>query len=319
LFVIFTSNHCPTAQAYESRLKKLVDDFRGQSVAFVAINPNSPVGVRVDELGYTDVGDSFEDMKIRAKDRAYNFTYLDDGETEAVSMKYGPVATPHVFIFDEKRILRYEGRIDDSERASRVKTQDARLAIEALLAGKEPPVKSTKVFGCSTKWAYKADSNRQWLEKLHQQPATLTKIDAAGLTALRENKSDKIRLINVWATWCGPCVSEFDDLIDTHLRFRQRDFEVVTVAAQDPDEESKVKRFLNEHHAVTKNYLFGETDTYKLIEAIDPEWKGALPHTLVIMPGGKVVLRAGELEFLDLRRKLLPLLDQVAPWPATKE
>ena len=319
LVVIFTSNHCPTAQAYEDRVNKLADDFRDKGVTLIAINPNSPVGVRVDELGYTDVGDTFEDMKIRAKDRHYRYVYLNDGETEEVSMKYGPIATPHAFVFDEKRILRFQGRIDDSERASMVKVQDTRLAIEALLAGNEPPVTTTKVIGCSTKWGYKAEANKAWLEKLHQQPTTLAAADVDALKALRENKTDKIRLINVWATWCGPCVSEFDDLIDTHLRFRQRDFEVITVAAQFPDEEAKVKRFLAEHHAITKNYIFGGTDKYKLLEALDPEWNGALPHTLVVMPGGEVVFRAGELEFLELRRKLLPLLDKVAPWPATKE
>jgi peroxiredoxin len=232
-------------------------------------------------------------------------------------MKYGPAATPHVFIFDDQRVLRYAGRIDDSERASLVKTQDARIAVEALLAGKEPPVTQTKVFGCSTKWGYKAESNKQWLEKIHQQPVTVTPADAATLTALRENKSGKIRLINVWATWCGPCVNEFDDLIDTHLRFRQRDFEVITVAAQFPDEEAKVKRFLQEHHALTKNYLFGDSDKYKLIDALDPKWNGELPHTFVVMPDGTIPYRASELDFLELRRKLLPLLDKVAPWPAT--
>ena len=79
-------------------------------------HPNNPAKpLRLDELGYSDVGDSYEEMKIRAKDAHFNFPYLYDGETEIASNKYGPVCTPHIFIFDKDRKLRYEGRIDDTE------------------------------------------------------------------------------------------------------------------------------------------------------------------------------------------------------------
>src|ERR1041384_7060097 len=81
LAVIFTCNHCPTAQAYEERIKQLVIDYKPRGVAFVAINPNSSVGVRLDEFGYTDVDDSLDSIKIRAKQRGFNFPYLDDGAT----------------------------------------------------------------------------------------------------------------------------------------------------------------------------------------------------------------------------------------------
>ena len=82
LIVVFTCNHCPTAQYYEERLKQLVSDYRAKGVALVAINPNDPKSVGLDELGYTDVSDSFEEMKIRAKHKQFNFPYLFDGDTE---------------------------------------------------------------------------------------------------------------------------------------------------------------------------------------------------------------------------------------------
>ena len=80
LVVIFTCNHCPTAQAYEKRIADLHADFKDKGVAVVAISPNNPAAVRLDELGYTDLGDSFEEMKIRAKDHKYTYPYLYDGE-----------------------------------------------------------------------------------------------------------------------------------------------------------------------------------------------------------------------------------------------
>jgi hypothetical protein len=73
LVVIFTCDHCPTAQLYETRIMQLVDDFKGKSVAFVAIQPNNPKAIQLDELGYTDVSDSFAEMKIRAAYRHFNF------------------------------------------------------------------------------------------------------------------------------------------------------------------------------------------------------------------------------------------------------
>ena len=179
LAVVFTCNHCPTAQAYEERIKDLVRDYRAKGVAVVAISPNSPAAVRADELGYTDLGDDLDDMKARAKDRGYNFPYLYDGETESASLKYGPVATPHVFLFDRQRVLRYRGRIDDAERLDLVKSRDLRNAMDDLLAGKKPRLKDTKVFGCSTKWAGKTDANARWLEKVHKEPVTLATADAA--------------------------------------------------------------------------------------------------------------------------------------------
>ncbi|HMJ60636.1 MAG TPA: thioredoxin family protein, partial [Bryobacteraceae bacterium] len=143
LVLVFTCNHCPTAQLYETRVKKLADDYRGKGVALVAIQPNNPAAIQLDELGYTDVSDSFEDMKTRAAHRHFDFPYLYDGDTQTVARAYGPKATPHVFIFDQERKLRYEGRIDNSQRESLVKTQDARNAIDALLAAKPVAVDHT--------------------------------------------------------------------------------------------------------------------------------------------------------------------------------
>ena len=317
LVVLFTSVHCPTAQAYEGRIKQLVIDYGPRGVAFVAINPNNPDAVRLDEQGFTDLDDTIESMKLRAADRGFNYPFLDDGPTEAVARQYGPAATPHVFIFDAARKLRFKGRIDDSEREGLVKNRDTRNTLDALLADREPPVTETMAFGCSIKWADKAESNRRWREQVAKEPVALDPADLAALRDLRANKSGKIRVINVWATWCGPCVAEFDQLIETNLIYRNRDFELVTVAAQFPDEKDSVLKFLQRHHASTRNLIFGETDKYKLMEALDrqPDWDGSLPHTLVLGADGAVLYRqTGELDFLALRRALVPALNKLAPW-----
>jgi peroxiredoxin len=316
LALVFTCNHCPTAQAYEERIQQLANDYAPRGVSVIAISPNSPAAVRLDELGYTDLGDTLEDMKVRARHRKFTFPYLFDGESESFSKALGPKATPHVFIFDGNRVLRYQGRIDDSERTDLVKVRDVRDALDALLRGEAPPVAETRVFGCSTKWDDKAEGNVRWREKVAAEAVGVEPANLATLKDLRVNRSGKVRMIHVWATWCGPCVAEFDEVVETNLRFRHRDFELVTISAQFPDEKEDILRFLRKRHASTRNYYFGDTDKYRSIEALDPEWQGPLPHTLVVDPDGKVIYRqTEELDFVELRRAIVKALNRAKPWP----
>ena len=306
LVVIFTCNHCPTAQLYETRIKQLVSDYQNKGVAFVAINPNSPEAVRLDELGYTDVGDSLEDMKIRAAYRHFNFAYLYDGATQSVANAYGPKATPHVFIFDAQRKLRYEGRIDSSQRESLVKTRETRDAIDELLAGRPVAMVHTGVFGCSTKWLSKKTSQLDYLRKVEAEPVTVTDASAADLKKLRANPTDKVLLVNFWATWCGPCTAEFPDLLTTWRMYRGRNFDLVTVATNLPDERPGVLRFLERQHASARNLQFASDDTYAMQAAFDAKWEAGVPFTMLIAPGGEVLYQqTGEVDILELRRIIL--------------
>lgn len=306
LAIVFTCNHCPTAQLYESRIKKIVDDYQGKSFALVAIEPNDAEAIRLDELGYTDVSDSLEEMKIRAAYRHFNFPYLYDGATQDVSRAYGPKATPHVFVFDEQRKLRYEGRVDNSQRESLVKTQDARNAIDALLAGKPVPVEHTGVFGCSTKWKSKIATRVEEMRKIEAEPVKLDAASADDLKKLRSNPTDKVVLINFWATWCGPCMHEFGDFETTYRMFRHRDFDLVTVATNLPDEQPGVIKALQKEHASSRNLQFASDDTYAMQAAFDPKWESGVPYTIVLGPGGKVLYRKeGEVDILEVRRIIL--------------
>lgn len=143
LAVMFICNHCPYVQAIEERLVDLCREMTPKGAAFVAINPNDPTHYPAD---------SFDAMKARAQAKGYPFDYLMD-DTQETARAYRAICTPDFFIFNRERKLAYRGRLDDSPRdPAAVTSQELKAAIEALLAGKEPPKKQSPSMGCSIKW-----------------------------------------------------------------------------------------------------------------------------------------------------------------------
>lgn len=306
LVVVFTCDHCPIAQMYEQRIEKLYENYGPRGVAVVAIQGNDPRALTIDELDSSDLSDTLDDMKIRVAWKHLHYPYLYDGTTQSVTRAYGPQATPHVFIFDSSRRLRYEGRFDNSYRIEKVTSHDARNAIEALLTGKPVPVAQTSAFGCSTKWQEKEALREAAERKLDAQPVSVSLIDAAGLRRLRANAGDNYTLVSFWATWCGSCVAEFSDLQDTFRMYSDRGFNLVTVSANSPDEKAAVQQFLERKHATSRNLLFATDDTAALQKAFDPSWQSAVPYTVLLAPGGKILYSAtGSVDILQLHRKIL--------------
>jgi peroxiredoxin len=305
LVVVFTCNHCPIAQMYEQRIQQLETDYRHRGVAVVAIQPNDPKAIRIDELDSSDTSDSLDEMKIRVEYKHLRYPYLYDGETQSVTRAYGPQATPHVFIFDKDRKLRYEGRMDNSYRAELVNTQDARNAIDALLTNREVPVQHTGVFGCSTKWQEKTASRLESLRRIEEQPVKLEMATALDLKRLRE-PTKHVVLISFWATWCGSCIEEFSDFQDIYQMYKVRDLELVTVSANMPDEQTEVLKMLVKKHATSRNLLFGSNHTAALQAAFDPTWESAVPYTVLLDADGKVLYKSlGTVDILTLRRTIL--------------
>jgi thiol-disulfide isomerase/thioredoxin len=326
LMVLFTSNHCPTSHGIEKRLQKLRNDLRGQSFALVAINPNHPEGLTLDELGFGEYSDSFEDMKPYATKNGWDFPYVYDGETQSTARAYGCLATPHVFIFNRERRLCYAGRFDDSRFAeeSTVKSPDARNAVEALLAGRPVPVAQTKPHGCSTKWREKRAKNVEIQTAWTKLPVMIEHADAAAVARLRANPTGKYRLINVWATWCAPCVEEFPLLVSLSRQFDMRDFELVTISLDDAKQETRARDFLQKQGAGvskrvqqtldkegrrTNHYLYTGGNQDELVAVLDPQWPGPLPHTVLIAPGGEIIWRhSGVIDHAAARAKIVEAL-----------
>ena len=312
LVVIFTCNHCPIAQLYEDRIQQMAADYRDKGVAVVAIQPNDPSAIRIDELDSSDMSDSFDEMKIRMAYRHLNYPYLYDGETQSVSEAYGPKATPHAFIFDRERKLRYEGRVDNSYRKELVVSNDARNAIDALLNGRPVPLAHTGVFGCSTKWKSKQASRIEALKKIEAEPVTLQMASTTDLTALRANHTGKLVLLSFWTRRCDECMRQIPAIQDIFRMYRMQEIDVITIAVDSPDEKNDVLNVLHEHHASTRNMLLASNDVRALQSAFEPQWQPGVPLTALIAPGGKVIFeKPGEIDMLRLRRIILANLPGV--------
>jgi len=354
LLVVFECNHCPESQNYESRIKELYEDYKTKGVQLVAVNPNDPASVRLDELGYTDLEDSLAEMKIRLADRHITWPYLYDGATQEIATKFGVIATPHVFIFDQDRNLRFEGQIDNNQRPDLITTRDTRNALEELLAGKPVSVTDTRVHGCSTKWKSKqvgSASREAEMTKLHAEPVTLDTVDADGLKKLKANDSGKVQVVTFWSSKCTTCADSFHAIETTWRMFRLRAFTLVTVATDPVASKDAVMDVLNKQHASTSNgtrtpgnspqftarNLQATVDFAAVQAAFGEKWKAGTMFTVVIGSDGKVlyrkegpIVKPGSFpvdsladgtpspDLLALRRSILANMPDTAGYPGNK-
>jgi peroxiredoxin len=143
LVVVFSCNHCPYVVGSEDRMLRFFHDYAPRGVAMVAINSNET---------QNHPTDSFDHMVRHAAEKKLPFPYARD-DSQDVARAYGALRTPHYYVFDQDRKLRYTGRMDDNPRSpGRETTRELRDAMDALLAGRQPPVPVTNPIGCNVKW-----------------------------------------------------------------------------------------------------------------------------------------------------------------------
>jgi peroxiredoxin len=323
LAVMFESNHCPASIAYEGRVRAIYDKYRSKGVQVIAINPNNPKAVRLNELGYTEMSDSLEEMKERVAFAGLTWPYLYDGETQTLSQKFGAVATPHMFIFDQHRKLRYQGAIDDNRNINNVKVKFVENAIDALLAGGPVPVAETRAPGCSTKWIEASVKGvEDEMKAIQATPVTLTTIDTAGLKALRANAaSNNTIVVSFWRTGNAVAEQQFVDLQNTYRMYHgsPRPMDLITVSTDPASRTAAVLDYLKSQYATTTNRQLS-VDVPAAQAAFGLKWNASQPFTVVIGPDGKLVYqKEGRLDIHALRRYVLATIPENPGWPGVHE
>jgi thiol-disulfide isomerase/thioredoxin len=302
LVVAFLSDSCTQSQLYEARLNSLTERYAGKGVTVVAIQSSNPNAFSDQDLAWSDVGESLADMKERATYRKFQFPYLYDGDTGSTAGAFGASVAPSVFILDRDRKVRYSGRIDDDPAEGPKTSHDAAAAIDDLLAGKPVAVATTPASGCSLR----IGAAQAVKQAPAAEPVTVSLATPSILTALRHNPTGKLLLVNFYATWCGPCVTEFPDLMATNRMYRSRSFSFTTVSSNVPAEQPQVLKFLQKMNASTSNLLYGSDDTYGMQDAFDPELGAAVPVTVLLGPKGEVLYHEqGEIDLMEIRRAIL--------------
>jgi peroxiredoxin len=316
LAVVFTGNSCPASQLYEARLRKLAADYRDRGVTLVAVNPNRPAALQLQDLSFSDVGESLDDMKARAAHRQIGYPYLSDGEAQAVTRAFGVVSTPHVFVFDRDRKLQYEGRIDDNLREDAVQSPDARNASMPCWPARPRRWRAPRVSGCRVKGLDGAANASQAQVEADKGDVPLTMAGAEDLKKTAPERDRQAVARQLLGDVVRAVRPEFPDLEATYRMYRSRNLEFVSVSVNDPEERAAVVKFLQEHRATHDNRLFATSDVYGLQAAFDPDMPAPVPYTVLLGQGGEVRYQElGELDTMKLRRAILANLPEDPQFP----
>jgi thiol-disulfide isomerase/thioredoxin len=178
-----------------------------------------------------------------------------------------------------------------------------------MLEGREITIKKMKPFGCSIKWADKRNSAQKAFAEWAKEAVEVNLMDANGVREIMKNNSGKLRLVNIWATWCGPCVIEMPELVNINRMYRARAFEIVTISGDMPSKKNDVVKFLKDKQVSCTNYQFNSEDRTELSEALDKSWEGGIPYTIIIKPGGEIIYRhTGPIEPLEVKKAIIGYL-----------
>src|SRR4029077_20100538 len=158
-------------------------------------------------------------------------------------------------------------------------------------------------------WADKQADAKRSLARWDAEPVTLSALDEGSVARLAKNDSKKLLVVNLWATWCGPCVAELPELVTMNRMYRGRNFQLVTISLDDVAKREDASRVLKENHVSAANTILNVDDRDKFAEALDQDWPGPVPYTLLIAPGGKIVYRkTGGIDPLGVKRAIVAYL-----------
>ena len=310
LVIVFLSNHCPTSQIFQHRIIRLAKEYQNKGLAVVAISPNDPEAILPDELSSSALGDTLPEMALRARELQYPFPYLYDGKTQEVATAYGVRVTPHAFLFDKKRKLRYSGRIGDHKNPDREDREELRIAINSLNHGIEPAVVRGLVFGNSIKWIKDRIIAEKTRERFARESVYLKKANIRTLKFVRRNDSKLPKLIYVWSNQDKNNRQELLQLAAIHKIYRKRGLKLVTICVDGNDFTDVAKKLLIETQSSGTNYICSGTEISPVVELRAEEGIETTPFLGLLTSEAKIFYRSTKgLEPLTIKQHIIEVLN----------
>jgi peroxiredoxin len=271
----FISTQCPVSNDYNDRMRAIAESYGKKNVVFLGINAN--------------FNEDTAEIKAHAAKHNLTFTILKD-EDSMVADAYGAERTPELFLIDGEGVLRYHGRIDNARDVRQVKRQDLRAALDELLEGKAVSVTEGKAFGCAIKRSQDAKNIKAVKTKAKGADPKIAMLKPADFNKYKDTAKGKVLVVNFWATWCGPCVAEFPELVMIDNKYRDKGVKMVGISVDEIDDiNGKVIPFIKEQKAAFEILVQDSSDPEDLISLIDKKWEGTLPTTFVFNKQGDIV------------------------------
>jgi peroxiredoxin len=270
----FISTNCPISNDYNTRMRAIAEDYDKQNVVFLGINSN-----------YNEPPPA---IKAHAAKNNLTFPILKD-EGNKIADAYGAQRTPEIFLIDTEGVLRYHGRIDNSREVRRVNRQDLRTALNELIEGKAVSVSEGKAFGCPIKRSQGAQKIKAAGTRTKVAEPKVAMLKPADFNKYKAAAKGKVLVVNFWATWCGPCVAEFPELVALDAKYRDKGVRMAGISVDDvADIKSKVVPFIKEQKAAFDILVQDSSDPEEIINLIDKNWQGTLPTTFVFDKEGAI-------------------------------
>ena len=291
----FLSARCPISNLYKDRIKAVASDYSKRGVNFIGINSSAD--------------ESLDELRAYAQTNHLNFTILKD-EGNVVADAYAAERTPKVYVVDAEGVLRYRGRIDNSQNIRLAKQHDLRAALEELLSGKPVTVADTQAMGCIIKRVQDVGVQDLAQSKTAKPvPGKTTKpapakpasassaalpkivpLKPAAFADMLKQRAGNVVVVNFWATWCGPCVAEFPEFVKLDNEYRAKGgVRFVHITADDMSDLKKAAAFLKDQKSNAEQFIQDTEDPQEMIDVVFKDWQGVLPATFVYDKTGKRV------------------------------
>ncbi len=307
--IVFLSNHCKVSQLFQNHLMVLTRKY-SKNVVIIAVSPNYEQSILPDELAYSDLGDSFQDMVKRANRMKYNFPYLYDGNDQNLTKEIGAKITPTIYLYNQDRELFYSGRIGNIDSPDNMETSEVNQAISSLLIGEKTSFKRTKVFGTAIKTKNHLLVAEQVRQRYADEKVRLSEADARKLNFYLTHNTRKPKLFYVWQTNDGKTRDNLIKLSFLYKIFRKRGLKLITVCIAKKNEKERIVEFLENSQLSSTNFIVYGHHISPLASIIPDEVEKVTPYyRLLSSRGDKLLGSHGEISTDSLRIEIVKALD----------